>query len=97
MSYPDTTREPSDVYPEDAFSAAHKTILGLASDILKSTAKLKQEVEALYGHEHTFVDGKCDCGKPCPACHGTKFITVDTFNGEHDQYETMCECSVPTN
>jgi hypothetical protein len=28
----------------------------------------------------------------CKNCLDTGYITVDTFNGEHDQYESLCEC-----
>lgn len=45
---------------------------------------------------HTFVSGQCkDCGATCTECDGTGYITVDTFNGEHDQYQSLCICMMP--
>lgn len=31
----------------------------------------------------------------CEDCGGSGFITVDVFDGEHDQYTSRCECNLP--
>lgn len=64
----------------------------------KELNSIKMENEELYPedqeHECEFIDGECACGKVCPQCNGEKKTTTDTFNGEHGQYESVCECSL---
>lgn len=45
--------------------------------------------------DHQFIEGHCvSCRADCPGCNGTGLVEIDTFNGEHGQYTTRCECNL---
>lgn len=72
-------------YTKDSVIEEMNRIIEMSQALCKETT----------GHE--FIAGKCvHCGALCEDCHGTGYITVDTFNGEHDQYQSLCECMLPT-